>query len=562
MSAMRMTPAERGTMVAVVLGSGVVFLDSAVVNLALPQIARELPSSLLAPLEAQSYVVNGYFVTLSALLILAGALTDYHGRRRLFVLGLAAFALTSLLCALAPTMELLIAFRVLQGAAGALVVPGSLAIITSTFTGEQQGRAFGLWASASALTTILGPFVGGVLVHAFSWRLAFFVNLPILAVAVWAAMRYVAESRDEDAGRSLDWLGSVLAVLAVAGLAFGTIRGQQSEWQGAGPFLSLAVGVAATVALPIHLLRSTHPLVPPALFRSRNFTVTNASTFLVYGALYVALTFMGLFLIGTLGYNEPAAGLAMLPADVLLVLFSTRAGRLAARYGSRLFLALGPAVMAAGLLWLTRVPSTSTPWDLTTATWGSVLPPTDYLTHLFPGLVTFGLGLVLLVAPLTAAVMTSVPQNNAGVASAVNNAISRVGAPLVTGAIFVVVVSGFYGTLEERLPQADVSAASFRRDVAPFTTPAGDAGQAVFRAATDASTDAFHVAMLVAAGLMALGAVVNGFGIVSRRESPEHLGPEDTASTRDRRAGLAPARSCLVYESTGPVAVEPPPQQR
>ena len=546
---MRMTSAERGTMVAVVLGSGIVFLDSSLVNLALPQIARELPSSLFAPLEAQSYVVNGYLVTLSALLILAGALTDYYGRRRLFVLGLTAFAVTSLLCALAPTMEMLIAFRVLQGAAGALVVPGSLAIITSSFTGEQQGRAFGIWASASALTTILGPFVGGVLVHAFSWRLAFFVSLPILAVATWAALRYVGESRDEEAGHSLDWLGSAVAVLAVAGLAFGTIRGQQTQWQGAAPFLSLTVGIVATVAFPVLMVRSTHPLVPPALFRSRNFTVTNVSTFLVYGALYVALTFLGLFLIGTLGYNEPAAGIAMLPADVLLVLFSTRAGRLAAVYGSRVFLAVGPAVMAVGLLWLTMVPSTSTAWDLSTGSWGSLLPPADYLTHLFPGLVLFGLGLVLLVAPLTAAVMTSVPENNAGVASAVNNAISRVGAPLVTGVIFVVVVSGFYGTLEERLPQADVSAASFRRAVAPFNTPAGDAEPVVVQAAKEASTDAFHAAMLVAAALMALGAVANGLGIVSRRPGVDEIRSDETEAIPDQRAGLAPARSCVVCRS-------------
>ncbi|MEJ7757713.1 MAG: MFS transporter [Nocardioidaceae bacterium] len=273
----------------------------------------------------------------------------------------------------------------------------------------------------------------------------------------------MTESRDEQASRSLDWLGSAVAVVAVAGLAFGTIRGQQTGWHGAEAYISLAAGATAAVMFPILMMRSAHPLVPPSLFWSRNFTVTNASTFLIYGALYVALTFLGLFLIGTLGYNEPAAGIAMLPADILLVLFSTRAGRLAARYGSRIFLVVGPAAMAAGLLWLTQVPAASSAWVLTTGSSGSVLPPPDYVKHFFPGLVVFGLGLVLLVAPLTAAVMTSVPEHNAGVASAVNNAISRVGAPLVTGVIFVVVVSGFYGALAEQ-------AACCRRDGGVFSS--------------------------------------------------------------------------------------------
>src|SRR6266498_3647977 len=228
----RMTAQKRWTLVAAVLGSGIVFLDSTVVNVALPKIGEQLQSGLLSKFAAENFVYYGYLLSLSALLILAGALNDFYGRRRMFVVGLMGFGLTSLLCGLAPNILLLIVFRVLQGAAGALLVPGSLAIITAAFEGEEQGRAFGLWAGGSALTTILGPFVGGVLVDTLSWRVAFFLNLPLVALALYATFRHVAESRDENASGHFDWLGAVMVFLAVGGLSFGTIIGQQEQWKG------------------------------------------------------------------------------------------------------------------------------------------------------------------------------------------------------------------------------------------------------------------------------------------------------------------------------------------
>src|ERR687892_2141869 len=246
----RMTSWQRWTMVAVILGSAIVFLDTSVVNLALPRIATDLPLGNLAPLEAQSYVRDGYFLTLSALLILGGGLTDYFGRRRMFTIGLFGFLTTSVLCGLAPNEYTLIAFRLLQGATGALVVPGSLAITTASFEGEQQGRAFGVWAGASAATSILGPFVGGVLVNSISWRAAFFVNVPFLVIAYLATVRYVAESRDEEATGRFDWLGSFVIAVAVGGLAFGTIRGQQRGWTEPDALVSLVMGAVATVAFP------------------------------------------------------------------------------------------------------------------------------------------------------------------------------------------------------------------------------------------------------------------------------------------------------------------------
>src|SRR5919106_1381511 len=439
---------QRWTMVAVVLGSGIVFLDTSVVNLALPRIGEELQSPIFgfARLEAQSYINNGYFLTLSALLILAGALNDYFGRRRMFTIGLFGFLVTSILCGLAPNMELLILFRILQGATGALVVPGSLAIITASFDGEQQGRAFGLWAGAAA----------------------------------------------------------------------------------------------ATVAFPIMMVKRDHPLVPPSLFRSRNFTVTNISTFVIYGALYVFITFQGLFLIGTLGYNEPAAGIAGLPATLFLVLFSTRFGRLAARYGPRLFMAAGPAIMALGLLYLVRFPSDSEPWVFGAGAGQSLLPPGDYLVDLLPSLLIFGSGLMMMVAPLTTALMTSVPKHNSGVGSAINNAISRVGSPLVTALIFVAVVSSFYGAIQDRVPSANTSSPEFRQQVAPLNPPEEGADPEVVQAAREASTDSFHLAVLVAAGLMLVGAAVNAIGIRNPKRPAKAGEPAEPAVPARERVDTVP----------------------
>src|SRR5919204_4187434 len=246
---------KRWILTAAVLGSGIVFLDSTVVNVALPRIGRDLPRLFLGVLEGQSYVYNAYLLTLSALLILAGAVNDYYGRKRTFLIGLVGFGVTSVLCGFAPNMELLVLARVLQGATGALLVPGSLALITANFAGEEQGRAFGTWAGASGATTILGPLVGGILVDTISWRAAFFINVPLVAVAAWATWRHVPESRDERASRSFDWLGAAIVALAVGGLAFGAIYGQQREWHDPAAFVALAIGAVAAIAFPFLMAR-------------------------------------------------------------------------------------------------------------------------------------------------------------------------------------------------------------------------------------------------------------------------------------------------------------------
>ena len=500
---------KRWILIAAVLGSGIVFLDSTVVNVALPRIGRDLPRLFLGVLEGQSYVYNAYLLTLSALLILAGALSDYYGRRRMFTYGLAGFGATSVLCGIAPNMELLVLFRVLQGVAGAMLVPGSLAMITANFTGEEQGRAFGVWAGASGAATILGPVIAGLLIDTVSWRAAFLLNVPLVAVALWATVRHVPESRDVDASAQFDWLGAGLVALAVGGLAFGTIYGQQRDWRDPFGFIALGLGAVATAGLPFYMARAAHPLIPLELFRSRNFTATNLSTLLIYGAVYVTFYYLPLLMQGTLGYTAAAAGLAGLLGSLFLIFFSARFGALAARFGPRWFMAAGPALMAAGVLWYARVPASSTPWRLEVGSPGSYLPPLSYVTDFLPGYLMFGVGIMVLVAPLTTALMTSVPLRNSGVGSAINNAVSRVGPQLAGALIFVFLTANFYSYLAARL-HVDVSSEAFRASVSPLNAPADPSLVAVVR---DASASSFHIAMVLGAVLLLAGALVNAFGI-------------------------------------------------
>lgn len=420
---------RRWILVAAVLGSGIVFLDSTVVNVALPRIGRDLPRLWIGILEGQSYVYNAYLLTLSALLILAGALSDYYGRRRMFLYGLVGFGATSVLCGLAPNMELLVLFRILQGVAGAILVPGSLALLTANFEGEAQGRAFGLWAGASGATTILGPFIGGLLVDTISWRAAFLINVPLILIALWATYAHVPESRDETASPRFDWIGSGIVAVAVGGLAFGTIYLQQRDWQD-------PVGYAA----------------------------------------------------------------------------------LAGRIGSRLFMTVGPAIMALGVLWYARMPATSTPWHLEPQNPATFLPPLSYVIDVLPAGIIFGLGLCMLVAPLTTALMRSIPGHNAGLGSAINNAISRVGPQLAGALIFVFITASFYSYLAARRADLNVNAPAFRKLVSPLN-PSGI--PIISDLVRDASTTAFHLAMMVGAALLILGAIVNAVGIRDPGRAPQ-----------------------------------------
>jgi EmrB/QacA subfamily drug resistance transporter len=517
-----MTTAQRGTLAAAVLGSAIVFLDGTLVYIALPRIGAQLDSTLLGQLEGQTYVTSGYLATLAAFLVLAGALGDYYGRRRMFIIGLVGFGATSVLCGVAPNLELLVLGRVLQGVAGALLIPGSLSIITSTFEGASRARAFGLWAAVTSALTTLGPPIGGILIESVGWRALFLINVPLVALGTVLAVRYMAESRDESATGHFDWLGAFVAVLAVGGLAFGTTRGQQQQWRDPYAFVAIGVGIAATVLFPILMVRRRHPLVPFGLFRIRAFSAVNLSTLLIYGALYTTFGFQALFLQGTLGYSPLGAAIVGLPGGILLTLLSARVGALSGRLGVRPFLVAGPVLMALGLLWWVRVPSTSQPWAASLSDLATLLPPIDVLTDPIPATIIFGIGISLLVAPLTTALMGSVPVRNAGVASAINNALSRVGQPLVAAAVFIVVSGAFYSTLAAAVPGTDPSSPELRAQFEPLNPPPKDAAPELAAAAKVASTDAFHLAAAVAAGLMLAGAAVNAIGLREPEEGRAH----------------------------------------
>jgi EmrB/QacA subfamily drug resistance transporter len=512
-------PVRRGpVLLAVVLGSGIVFLDGTIVNVALETIGRELPGTLVGQLEGLTYVTSGYLAVLAALLIPAGALADAYGRRRVFGIGLLAFGAASAACGLAPTMELLIACRLVQGAAGALLVPGALSIITATFDGEERGRAIGLWAAATAVLTTLGPLVGGLLVQTLTWRAAFLVNVPLVAIAV-LALRRVPESRDEHASGRVDWPGALVAIVAVGGLAFGATRGQEQGWRDPVAFAALAIGAAALVAFPVLMATRANALVPLELFRRRTFAIVNLSTLVIYGALYVSFTFQSLFLQGTLGYTPLAAGVLGLPTGVLLAVVSTPAGRLAGRIGARPFLVIGPLLMAGGLLWLARIPPTSGAWAAEPGNLASLVPPVAYLVEVLPGSLLFGIGLALLVAPLTTALMGSIPVRRAGLGSAINNAVSRVGAPLASAVLFIAITASFLPALAAAVPGFDTSTAG-QLGIVPLAPPPAGLPADLAAAIRAASTDAFHLAMVVAAALLALGAVVNLVGL--ERGAPEN----------------------------------------
>jgi EmrB/QacA subfamily drug resistance transporter len=507
-----MTPRQRWTIVSTVIGSGAVFLDGTIVNAALKHIGQELPRSIVGVLEGQAYIVGGYLAVLAALLILAGALSDHYGRRRIFMIGLVGFAATSALIGLAPTLEWLIVFRLAQGAAGALLIPGSLALITNAFDGPERGRAFGIWAAATAALNVLGPVVGGSIVDTLGWRVAFLINVPLLAIAFWATLRHVQESRDTESTGRFDWLGALVAALAVGGLAFGLIRGQANAWADTAAWIAIAIGVVSLILFPILMARRPNPLVPLDLFRSRAFSAINLATFFIYGGLYVTFFYQAVVLQGVLGYTALGAGAIGLPIGVLIATLSTRVGTLAGRLGARRFLVLGPSLMAIALLWLARLPADSTPWKAAIESPVSYIPPTSVLVDVLPFTIVFGIGISLVVAPLTSSLMGSISSRYSGLASAINNSISRVGQPLLGALIFVVTSATYYGALASRAG-IDTADPTVRQAFPPLNPPAAGASAAQVLASNQASIEAFHVAMLICAGLLAIGAFISWYGL-------------------------------------------------
>jgi EmrB/QacA subfamily drug resistance transporter len=538
-----MTRAQRWTLLAAIVASGIVFLDSTIVNLALKKIGQELPTTTsLGVLEAQAYIGSGYLAVLAALLIIAGALADRYGRRRIFIIGLASFGVISMLCGIAPTLEILIVARLLQGAAGALLVPGSLAIITAAFDGAARARAFGLWAASTSALTLLGPILGGLLVDNVSWRVAFLINVPLVVIALWAAIRHVNESRDPDTRGHFDWLGSIVGAIAVGGLAFGAIRGQESQWTDNRAWIALGIGAVSLVLFPILMAIRPRPLVPLSLFRNREFATINLATFLIYGALYVSFTYTALLYQGTLGYSATGAAIIGLPSGILLATLSARVGGLTARFGSRIFLVVGPLIVAAGQLWLARIPSTSKPWLAELGRPGTLIPPADALIDVLPSVIAFGAGMAMVVAPLTSTLMGSIPSRNSGLGSAINNALSRVGQPLLGAVIFVAITASFYSGLAERVPGLDPADPAVRSTIVPLNPPKPGTPDAEVAAAKIASVDAFHLAAFVSAGLMIAGSATSRFGLraATGKASEKGSGAPAAKGRRSDRVAAGP----------------------
>src|SRR3954467_1934894 len=372
--------AQRLTLVATILGSTVVFLDSTVVNVALPAIADGLDAGL----AGQQWVVEAYMLTLVSLLLVGGSLGDQFGRRRMFVFGLIGFGATSALCAGAPTVEFLVGARALQGVTGALLVPGSLAIVAATFEGEARGKAVGTWTAWTGIATVIGPAGGGALIGLSSWRAIFWVNIPLIAATVLLTLHSVQESRDEDAFRGIDWAGIVLSAIGLGGPVFALIEQPTRGW---GDPLVWVPFIAGILCFGLFILREAtarHPMLPLGLFRIRNFWVTNLTTLATYAGLIGGLFFVGLYLQQVVGYSPLEAGLATTPISILMFFLSPRFGRIASGTGPRLPMTAGPIVGGGGLLLLLRIGSDP-----------------SYPTDVLPGLLIFGVGLSATVAPLT-----------------------------------------------------------------------------------------------------------------------------------------------------------------
>jgi EmrB/QacA subfamily drug resistance transporter len=426
----------RWVVAATVLGSGIAALDATVVSIALPRIGEEFNVGV----SGLQWVVTAYTLTLAAFLLLGGTLGDRYGRRRVFMVGVAWFAVASAACAVAPSAEVLVAARALQGVGAALLTPGSLAILQAAFVPSDRSRAIGAWSGFGALATAAGPIIGGVLLAIASWRWVFVINLPLAVVVLVVSRRHVPESADASATGRLDVTGATWAVIALSTLTYGLIAAPQAGWGSVEVVTCLAVGVAASAGFVMTERRAMAPMLPLSMFSSRQFAATNAVTFLVYGGIGGALFLLPVAAQQIAGYTPLEAGLTLLPVTILMFTLSARSGRLAARIGPRLQMSAGPILVGLGIGLCARLTSDS-----------------NYVTGLLPGVLVLGVGLVLMVAPLTSTAMSSAPAEHAGVASAVNNDVAR-----IAGLLAVAVLPVAAGITGDAYLHADVFGHGFR----------------------------------------------------------------------------------------------------
>ncbi|HEY3688273.1 MAG TPA: DHA2 family efflux MFS transporter permease subunit [Streptosporangiaceae bacterium] len=412
----------RWVIAATVAGSGMAFLDGTVVNVALPTIGEDMG----ADLAGLQWVLNGYMLTLASLILLSGSLGDRFGRRRIFLIGVIWFAVASALCAAAPTVVVLIIARALQGVGAALLTPGSLALLESEFRTADRARAIGTWSGLTGVANAVGPFLGGWLVDVGSWRFIFLLNLPLAAFVILVTVRHVPESRDAEPSGRLDYLGAALTVVGLGGTTYGLTEAGQRGFAAPVVWVALLIGVGGLAGFVIRILRARSPLIPPALFRVRQFTAANLVTATVYAALGSVFFLLVVFLQTALGYTALEAGIASLPITILMLTLSGTSGHLAEKLGPRLQMSAGPLVMAVGVLLLLRVS-----------------PGDAYFTSVLPAILVLGLGLASTVAPLTATALGAADERHAGIASGVNNAVAR--AAQLTAVAVVPLAAGLSG---------------------------------------------------------------------------------------------------------------------
>ncbi|CAA9472377.1 MAG: hypothetical protein AVDCRST_MAG67-287 [uncultured Solirubrobacteraceae bacterium] len=529
-----MTRTQRLSLFASIMGTFVVFLDGTVVNVALPAIEEDLGGGL----AGQQWVSNGYLLALAALILVGGSLGDVFGERRVFSIGVVGFGLTSLICALAPSIEVLVAGRVLQGVFGALLTPSALAVIVAAFAPAERGAAVGTWTAWSGMAAVLGPFVGGQLIDTASWRWVFAINVPFVVLTLVIVAAAVPQRPRAQARPPVDWPGGALSFLGLAGPTLALIRQPESGWGAMDVFVPGAAGVLFLAIFLAREVRTAHPMLPLGLFRRRNFAAGNGETLAMYAGLSILFFYLVLFLQQVGGFTATEAGLATLPTTLVMFVLSKRAGRLADRFGPRWFLGFGPLLAAAGLLALLRVGA-----------------DVDYVTEVLPALLIFSLGLTATVAPLTATVLSDAEENQAGIASGVNNAIARVGGLLGVAALGAVIAAQFSGALRAEIDPATLSPAGraavqraedrvlVRADVTGLER---DEAAAVARATEAASVEAFHTGMAISAALVALGGML---GLAFVRNPRRDVPCADCAAGQLTAAPLDAAR-----ERTTPVA--------
>ena len=414
-----MTTKQRIVLIVATLGSFVAFLDGSVVTVALPQISEQLGGGLII----QQWVNDAYLITLGTLILAAGSLSDIFGRKKILIYGLVGFLVTSLLCAVAFTPEWLIVARGLQGIAGALLVPSSLALIISAFSGTEQSQAIGRWTGWTGIAFIIGPLVGGLLVDLLSWRLVFAINIIPIVIALIYATKLTIEEEPKLKVR-FDLLGAVLGAVGLGGIVFALIEQGNLGWSNVAVWGTFVVGVLAIFAFLIHERRTPQPMLPLNLFSNQNFSVGNIATFMIYGALALQGFLLAIFLQQIAGFSATFAGLASLPVTIIMFFLSSRFGALSGKYGPRIFMAIGPVISGLGTLYMT-----------------TANVPTNYWVQILPGILLFGLGLSITVAPLTSAILSSIKSSQAGVGSAVNNAVSR-----IAGLLSIAMIGLFVGT--------------------------------------------------------------------------------------------------------------------